>query len=99
VFKLVEEALDPIALAIGELAGADRVLAVGLGRNVCPCFAFGDGLAKRVGVIAFVGQQNRAFGQVGDHFGRAGDVAILAGRQLELDRSALLVDESVDFWS
>jgi hypothetical protein len=54
-------------------------------------------LAQGIGVVAFVGDEHRVFGQIGDHLGRAGDVACLTGGQLELDRPPFLVDERVDF--
>ena len=97
MFDLVEEPFNEIALSIEELTEANRVFAVGLGRDVRPCVAFGDGLAQRVGVVALIGDENCAGGQVDDEVRRAGDVALLARRQLQLDRPALLVDKRVDF--
>jgi hypothetical protein len=44
-----------------------------------------------------VGEQHRALGQIGDHLQRAGDVALLAGREFELQWPAFLVDERTDF--
>ena len=97
MFDLVEEALDEIARLIEIFAEADRVLAIGFGRDVSPCAAFGHRLAQSVGVVAFVGDQHRVFRQIGDQLGRAGDVAGLAGSQFELDRPPVLVDERMDF--
>jgi hypothetical protein len=56
-----------------------------------------DQLAQCVGVVTLVGQKQSAFGQVGDHLGRADDVGILARSQLELDWPTLLVDDRMDF--
>lgn len=97
MFDLVEEALDEIARLVEMPREADRVFAVGLGRNVRPGAALGDGVTQGVGVIAFVGQQHGVPGQVGDQFLRASNVAPLPGGQFELERSALLVDDRVDF--
>ena len=98
VLDLVEEALDEIALQVKKLAEADRVLAIGLGRYVRPGVAFGRGHAKSVQEVgALIGEQDSADGQVGPQFWRAGDVAFLARRQFQLDRTALPIDDRMDF--
>lgn len=97
MFDLVEEALDEIARLVEMLREANRFFAVGLGRNVRPGASLGDGIAQSVSVVAFVGQKHGVPGQVRNQLLRASDVALLAGGQFELERSALLVDDRVDF--
>ena len=96
MFDLVEEPLHAVARPVEVLAEADWVFAIGFGRNVRPCLAVRGHLAQRVGVVALVGQQQTAFGQIGDHLGRSGDVGVLGRCQFELDGSAFFVDERVD---
>ena len=55
-----------------------------------------DGRTQGVGVVTLVGEQGRALWQIGDKLQHAGDVALLAGGQLQLDRALLLVDDRVD---
>ena len=60
VFELVEETLNDIAVAIEIWTEANRILAVGLWRNVCPGTSVRNLLAQPVGIIGFVGQQHVA---------------------------------------
>ena len=97
MLDLVEEPLHAVARPVEVLAEANRVFAIGFGRNVRPCVSVRDHLAQRVRVVTLVGQKQSAFGQVGDHLGRAGDVGVMARSQLELDWPTLLVDDRMDF--
>ena len=97
MFDPVEEALDEVARLIEMLAEADRAFAVGFRRYVRPRAACCRRLAQCIGVVSLVGKEHRARGQVGDHLRRAFDVALLSCRQFEFQRSALAVDERVDF--
>ena len=96
MLDFVEEPLDAIARSVEVLAETDRVFAIGFGRNVRPGVSVCDHLAQRIGVVTLVGQKQSAFGQVGDHLGRAGDVGVLTCCQLELDWPTLLVDDRMD---
>ena len=96
MLDLIEEALHAVARPVEVLAEADWVFAIGFWRNVRPGLAVRDHLAQRVGVVALVGQQQSAFGQISDHLGCAGDVGVLACGQLELDGAAFLIDKRVD---
>ncbi len=97
VFDLIEEPFDEVARFVEEFVEADWAFAIGLGRDVRPCPSFGHRLAQRVRVVPLVGEKHRALWEFGDQLGRVGDVARLTGRQFELDRSPLLVDEGMDF--
>ena len=79
---LVEEQLDLVARPVEVLAKADWVFAIGFGRNVRPSASVRDNLAQRVRIVTLFCQKQSAFGQVGDHLGRAGDVGGLASCQL-----------------
>ena len=97
VLDLVEKPLEAVARPVELVAEADWVFAIGVGRNVRPGVSVRDHIAQRARAVTLVGQKQGAFGQVGDHLGRAGDVGVLARSQLELDWPALLVDDLMDF--
>ena len=94
---LVEETLHAVARPVEVLAEANWVFATGFGRNVRQGHSIRDHLAQRVGNVTLVGQSQSAFGEVGDHLWRAGDVGVIARSQLELDWLALIVDDRLDF--
>jgi len=97
MLDLVEEALDKVASLIEMLRETDWVFSVAFGRDVRPGAPFGDGVAQGVGVVALVSQQHRVLGQTRDQFRRAFDIALLPGREFELQRTTFSVDERVDF--
>ena len=94
---LVEEPLHVVARPVEVFAEADWDFAIGFGWSVRPGVSVRNNLAQRVRIITLVSQKQSAFGQVGDHLGRAGDVGVMARSQLEFDRPTLLVHDRMDF--
>jgi len=80
-------------------AEADRVLAVGLRRDVGPGAPFVDHLAYPVGVIGLVGQQHLARLHVVQEITGNRGVVLLAGGDRQTHGQAVFVGYSMDFRS
>jgi hypothetical protein len=78
------------------LGEANRVLAVALGRDVGTRLPVSDGDAQLIRVITLISQQHGTGCKMPVQVLRAHDVAGLARRELEEDRSALAIDEGVE---
>ena len=96
VLELVEEPLDPIAVAIKQAAEGGDGPAVGHGLHVGPCALFGQGAPEPVAVVTAVGEQDLSFADAAQHVERAAPVVSLAFAQLQEDRKPVGVDPRVD---
>ena len=96
VFEFTEEALDAVSVAVQEGAEGRDVLATGHGFDVCPSAAFGECRAQGVTVIGAIGEQDLAVAHFIQHISRTPAVMGLTLAELESDRQAVGIDESVD---
>ena len=96
LLQLVEEALDVVALTINLLLPAVAPLAVGFVGNIGDRALAPDVGPHPVGVVALVGDDDRAALETVEQRLGTGDVVILAGRDQEPDGPAFGVDARVD---
>src|SRR3546814_3634153 len=99
VLDLAEEALDAVAVAVEEGAEGGSGPALGHRLDVGPGAALREGGPEGVAVIGAIGEQDLAAAEGVEHVGRALAVMGLAFAQLQGDRQAIGVDESVDLRS
>lgn len=92
---VVEGAFDEVAPCRGA-SRSRRDRAGWLWWDVGPGLSVAHGLPQGIRIVALVRQQHGAFREIGDQPFRAGDVALFAGSELELDWATLAVDERVD---
>ena len=97
VFEAAEAALDDVASFVSPPVEAMAHNAIGFVRNDGLCSTSGDFGAKRIAVVAFVGEERAHRRRLGQHVGRNGNIGVLAWRQMQNDRSALRIAQSVDF--
>jgi hypothetical protein len=97
LLDFVEEALDEVSRLVKVFREADRVFAVGLGRDVCLGPRAVAMSRRALASYPLICEEHGPLGQIRDHLRRAFDVASLPRRQFELQRPAFLVDERVDF--
>jgi hypothetical protein len=97
-FEMPDHALDAIALTIEPLVPTDRGRAVGAWRDHGPDAGFAKMVADRVAVVALVGDQGagRRFGERAEGF-ELRAVGRLAAREVEGEREALGITETVNF--
>ena len=96
VLQLVEEALGEVAIAVEERAEGRDPNAPGHGLDVGPGAAFGEAPPKRVRVIGAVGEEDLSRTDAAQHLLGAPAVVRLALGELQHDRQAVRIDQSVD---
>src|SRR5579863_5719515 len=97
MLELVEEPLDEVAIAIEERAEGWDVDAPRHWFDVGPSPALGQAVAEGIAVISAVGQQGLAGTKTIKQIDCAPAVMGLARSELERDRIAVGIDESVNF--
>src|SRR5258708_17312062 len=96
LLDLVEEPLDEIARTIQIRAEADRVFAISLRRNVCPCPFLSGKLPDPIRVVPTVREQHRLRKQGAEESRTQPIVMRFAGREREMDRQAIGVHHRVN---
>src|SRR5271155_173045 len=96
MLKLVEEALDQIAIAIEKGAESGDAHAAGHWFDVGPSSLLLDRRAQGITVIGPVGQKDLAGSEVAQHVLSASSIMGLALGELERDGQAVGIDERVD---
>ncbi len=97
MFEFIEEPLDKIALSVEPTAEGRGTEPVRHGADISPGAAFGEALAKGVGIIRPIRQENVPGPHGVKHVLGAAAVMSLPLGQLERDRQAVGIDEDVDF--
>ena len=97
VFEPAEAPLDDIAPFIGLFVEAVEHDTVGFVGNDGRGAVFADAGAKGITIVALVGDQLTHGRRLRQHVGRSRDVGVLARRQVQDDRTALWVGQSMDF--
>ena len=96
VLELVEEALDVVPVSVQEGAESGNIHAVWHGPDVGPGTSGVHGLAQRIAVVGPVGHEDLALAEGREHVGGAPAIMGLTLRELEDDRKAIGIHESVD---
>lgn len=94
--ELVEEDLNLVALGIDLLVESRLTLTGRIGTDDCLHFAASHRAANRVGVVASVGDYRLTLRVLEEFFGDRG-LVLLAGRDLDVERPPVRVDDRVDF--
>lgn len=97
MFKLVEEALDEIALSVEDLAVASRHSAASGGWDAGTDAALVQELAEPVGVVGLVGDQAAVGGYHVEQGAGGAEIVRLTGGQGQADRQAASIDHRMDF--
>jgi len=97
LLELVEEALDEVALTVDRLRPAILRLAVRTVGNVGNGTVITNAGSHRIGVVALVGDDDRARLDPVEQSLGGGDVVIISRRDQETDRSPFRIDARVDF--
>ena len=93
---VVEEDLDTVALGVGLSVQPRLALARGVGADDSFHSALPDRSPNRVGVVARVGDHGLAFRVLEELFGERG-LVLLPGRDLDVERTPVRIDDRVDF--
>ena len=96
VLETTEEALDDIALAVGDGVVAVRMLAGWLWRDDDLAAAFGEPVAQGPGIVGAVGDELARGAGDGEQVARSVQVAGVAGGEDEGERAAELVGQRVN---
>ena len=97
ILEPTETALDDIAPPIGSLVEAVPSDAVGFIGDDGLGAALLDRSAQRIAVIAFICDDGPGLGGERQDIGRSSDIGVLTGRQVENDRPAQRIAQSMDF--
>jgi hypothetical protein len=94
--ELVEEDLDQVALGVGLLVQPRLTVAGGVGTDDGLHTASSHRAPNRVGIVARVGDHRFAFRVLEELFGDRG-LVLLPGRDLDVERTPVRIDDRVDF--
>lgn len=97
VFDAIEKPFDPIAQLVDPRAEGRRIDAMIERADVGISALFGDFGAKRIAVIAAIGQQNAVLTERAEHVLATLAIVCLPFGQLERDREPVAVDDRVNF--
>jgi len=96
VLDLVEEPLDAVAFAVEDGTETGAPATGDLGGNVRCGPGRLDAAAEPIGVVGFVGQEDRPLAQTAKQLGGGGTVGGLTGREDQFQRQAVRIGERVD---
>jgi len=97
VLDTVKEVPGQISQAIHPWREHEDGLAVGSGGNVGPYFVAFCGLADGIGVVSIVREQRAAFFDISQEAFSLRAVSNLAVRPAKIDRTAIYINNCVDF--
>ncbi len=99
VFEFAKEAFDKVTLLVKPRREADRTFAQSFGRDIGQAAAIRDIISEPVGIISFVAKHHSAGLDISKQFSGGLDVVRVARRDHELDRQAMPIGQTVDFFS